>query len=117
MFDELNTDDQGTDGKNTASGRAFLAFMAILVPLYLLVNHIWGGDIALTAYMCLATNMVAIGICWDLSKHLWFWVLIVLLLGLHVPLILMVKWPHYWIPGIALLPIGLADLGITVGIV
>ena len=61
--------------------------------------------------------MVAIGICWDLSKHLWFWVLIVLLLGLHVPLILMVKWPHYWIPGIALLPIGLADLGITVGIV
>lgn len=127
MFDELNTDGQearrnkaegqGADGENTASGKAFLAFMAILVPLYFLVNHFWGGDIALTVYMCLAISMVAIGMCWDLSKHLWFWVVIALLLALHVPLILIVKWPHYWIPGIALLPIGLVDLFITVKVV
>ncbi len=29
----------------------------------------------------------------------------------------MLHWPHYWIPGVALTPIGLLDLLIMVGII
>jgi hypothetical protein len=127
LFDDLNAQEQeiskqGTEGqkqsqKDRVNGGLPLAFVAILVPVYVIASYFWGDNVGLTCTICLGTNVVAIGICWDLSKHLWFWGVMFVVLALHVPLILMVHWPDYWIPGIALLPIGLVDVLIIVKVV
>jgi hypothetical protein len=38
------------------------------------------------------------------------------MLALNVPLITRIHWPR-WVPGVELLPIGLADMLVTVGVV
>jgi hypothetical protein len=52
-----------------------------------------------------------------LRRRWWFWAVVVLVLALHVPVILMIKWPDRWVSRFALLPIGLADMLVTVGVV
>jgi ABC-type Co2+ transport system permease subunit len=62
-------------------------------------------------------DILAVGICWDLRRRLWFWCVIALILALHVPLVLLIQWPDRWVSRFTLLPIGIADPLITVGIV
>jgi hypothetical protein len=117
LFGEDKDEEKESKEQENSSGRIYVVFWVILLPVYFLVRHIGGSDTALTATLCLATVMVAVGICWDLRKHIWFWAVTVLMLALHIPLILMLHWPHYWIPGVALTPIGFADCMIIVGII
>jgi hypothetical protein len=117
LFGEDKSEEQEPEEQENSGGRVYVVFWVILLPVYFLVRHIGGSDMALTADLCLATVMVAVGICWDLRKHVWFWAVAVLMLALHIPLILMLHWPHHWIPGVALTPIGLLDLLIMVGII
>jgi hypothetical protein len=42
---------------------------------------------------------------------------VAVVLALHVPLFFLIQWPHIWVPGLALLPIGLADVLIILGAV
>jgi hypothetical protein len=90
---------------------------AILLPVFLLFRHFGKTDMGLNAFICLGIALLVIKIYWKLRTRFWFWTVIVLILALHVPLVLRVQWPHVWVPGIALLPIGLADLFIYVGAV
>ena len=77
--------------------------------MLLLFIH-WGKeDMGRSVFIVLGMILLAIRIRWDLRRHVWFWVVIVLLLGLHVPLFFVVQWPHGWLPAVGLLPIGLAD--------
>jgi hypothetical protein len=61
--------------------------------------------------------MLAVRIRWDLKERFWFWATIVLVLVIHVPLFLFVRWPHGRLPPISLMPLGVADLLITLGAV
>jgi len=54
--------------------------------------------------------VLAIVMRWKLRRHVWFWITIVVLAGLHLPLILFVPWTAKWIPAIVIAPIGIADL-------
>jgi len=117
LFDEPEVENKEPEEQENSNGKALLALLAILLPVYFIVRNMAGPDMALTSFMCLAMILVAIGICWDLRNHLWFWGLMVFVTALHVPLVLMVQWPHYWIPGITLLPIGLVDVFIVVKVV
>ena len=117
LFDEPEDEKKEPEVQEDSNGKALLAFLAILLPVYFLVRHVAGPDVALTTFMCLAMILVAIGICWDLRMHFWFWGIMLLVMALHVPVVLMVQWPHVWIPGIALLPIGLVDVLIIVKVV
>jgi hypothetical protein len=65
----------------------------------------------------LAGILFAIKIRWDLRNHAWFWSIIAVLLVLHIPLLLFIRWPNGWIPAIAALPFALADFLIVLGIV
>ena len=123
MFEELDTDEkepQAADensGDGSAAGKLLVIFLAILTPVYFFVRHMWGPDRALTAFLCLAMSMVAVGICWELRERIWFWAVIFSLLALHIPLVAFVQWPRQWVPGIAFTPLGVADVAITIGIV
>jgi uncharacterized membrane protein YkgB len=42
---------------------------------------------------------------------------VAVVLALHTPLFFLIQWPHRWVPGLALLPIGLAAGLILLGVV
>ncbi|MFZ0746595.1 MAG: hypothetical protein WAM85_19465 [Terracidiphilus sp.] len=56
-------------------------------------------------------------VSWKLKSHFSLLGVIILVLALNLPLMFMIQWPHGWIPGLALLPIALADFLITIGAV
>ena len=90
---------------------------AIAVAVLFLFSHFGKSEMGLSASICMIAILFAIGLRWNLRKRFWFWEVIVLVTALHVPLILMFRWPDKWVPGIALLPIGAADLLIFLGAV
>ncbi|HEV2133848.1 MAG TPA: hypothetical protein VGR47_06255 [Terracidiphilus sp.] len=108
---------QEAEKEGISNGKALLIIALLTLPVGLVVWHIGGQDRALTASLCFAMNVLAVGICWDLRKHIWFWGVVVAILALHIPLIVELQWPHQWIPGKALVLPGFVDLAITVGIV
>jgi hypothetical protein len=95
-----------------------IIIFVITLPVLFFFRHIGKNDMGLTVGICLGINLLVIRLYWKrLGKRAWFWCVIVLILALHLPLIFKVQWPHEWVPGIALLPMGLADLFIYVGVI
>lgn len=66
----------------------------MLVPVFALLTYLRNADIGLSACVVLGSIVFAIKLRWYLRKHVWFWVIIVFILALHVPLILIFRWPH-----------------------
>lgn len=94
-----------------------LVILAFVAPLFLLFIYLGQPDIGRTASYCLGMILLAVRIRWDLRKEVWFWGVMTLMLVLHVPLVLLVRWPHRWIPAIAILPIAVLDCLIILGVV
>ena len=116
LFDAQNADEREPEELDGGRKLGLLIFLCTL-PVLLFFTYIGKTDLGLSVGMCLGMNTLAVGICWDLRRHLWFWVVVGVVLVLHMPLILLIQWPHEWVPRIALLPIGLADMLITIGVV
>jgi len=114
MFESLE-ENQPEERKPTDWTGVLIA--AALAPVYFYLSHIGKDDMALSVVICLGMNLLAIKIRWDLRKRLWFWLVIVLVVTLHVPLILRVRWSGIHVTRVSLLPIGLADLALTLGVV
>jgi hypothetical protein len=92
-----------------------LKIVAILAPVFVLITYLANADLALGADIVLGMTIVAIKIRWYLSKHIWFWAIIALVLALHVPLILMVRWPQGNVPTLVYtMPIGIVDFFIII---
>ena len=88
----------------------------ILLPMLLLFAYFGKEDMGLAVAIVLAAIMVAIKIRWNLRKHIWFWAIIAVILALHVPLILKVRWPQGSAPTLFYtMPFGLADFLIISG--
>jgi hypothetical protein len=116
LFDEQKEDEQ--DSEEQGSGKYLGLIIGVgLLPVLMFFDHIGRSDMGMSAFVCLGANILAVGICWELRKRLWFWGVIALVLALHVPLVLMIQWPDRWVSRFTLLPIGIADLLITVGVV
>lgn len=94
-----------------------LIILALVSPVLFYFRHIGKEDVGFNAAVCLGMCLVAVRIRWDLRTRLWFWAVVAFVLALQVPLILAIQWPHVWVPGLALLPIGLADVAIFLGVV
>ena len=67
-------------------------------------------DLARPTMVSVAMVSLAITMKWKLRTHGWFWITIVILAVLHIPLILFVPWTTKWIPAILIAPIGIVDL-------
>jgi hypothetical protein len=89
----------------------------ILLPVVLLSIHLGQESLGRSVCISLAALMVAIRIRWDLSSRVWFWGIIVLWMALHVPLFLLIRWPHGWVPAIVMAPIAVVDCLIFLGII
>lgn len=87
----------------------------MLAPVFALVTYLRNADTALSACVVLGVTLFAIKLRWYLRKHVWFWVIIVFILALHVPLVLTLRWPrgnvltHNYV-----MPIGIVDFFIII---
>ena len=89
---------------------------AILAPVFLLFIFLGRADMGLTVFIVLGMTMFAVKLRWNLRKHVWFWAIIVFILALHVPLVLLVRWPQGNVPTLFYtMPIGIADFIIILG--
>jgi hypothetical protein len=72
---------------------------------------------ALAAWVFTGALVMSIKFFWGRRRHLWFWLTVAVMAGLHVLLIIYVPWPgiHTTIGGPALVPFGLLDVGIMCG--
>ncbi len=91
--------------------------VALLLPVLLFFIYPGKQDMGLSVCIVLGMIVLAIRIRWDLRKRLWFWAIIVLMLLLRVPMVIVVRWPQGWTPAVGLLPIGVADCLIILGVV
>ena len=84
----------------------------ILGALGVLIFFDHFGQLALARPTMISAAMVAIAIAmrWKLKRHAWFWITMIGFAALHVPLILFVPWTTRWVPALAIIPIGIADL-------
>jgi hypothetical protein len=106
-----------TEPEETRANYAGIIIAICTLPIALFFAHIGKYEIGLNAAICVGVLVLAVGMCWDLRRFFWFWMVTALLLAIHIPLILMIQWPHIWVPKIALLPIGIVDLLIDVGVI
>jgi len=116
LFDEQKAEEREPEEQQSGKYLGLIIF-ACTLPVLLFFTYIGKTDLGLNLGICLFVNVLAVGMCWDLRRRWWFWVVIALVLALHVPVILMIHWPNVWVSKFTLLPIGLADLLVTVGIV
>jgi hypothetical protein len=94
-----------------------LIIAAVIFPIFAFFDHIGRLDVGLNAGICVGMSMLAVKMRWNLRRHSWFWIVIAIVLAVQMPLIIAIKWPHYWVSKITLLPIGLASLGLSLGAV
>ena len=95
-----------------------LKIVGILAPVFFLITLLSNADMGLAACIVLGMVMLAIKVSWHLRKHLWFWAVIGFILALHVPLVLMIRWPQGKVPTLFYtMPLGIADFLIISGAV
>jgi hypothetical protein len=82
-------------------GTILLAFMFVSIGRF---------DLARPTMVSVAMVSLIIAMRWKLRTHGWFWITIIILAALHLPLILFIPWTTKWIPAILIAPIGIADL-------
>lgn len=87
-----------------------LCVIAGTILLGLLFLEFGRLDLARPSLITAAIMVLAIIMRWKLKRHVWFWITMVILAGLHIPLILFVPWTTKWIPAFVTIPIGIADL-------
>jgi hypothetical protein len=75
-----------------------------------LFEHFGRLDIALPTLISIGTLGFAVAIKWKLKRRVWFWITIIIIVALHVPLILFVPWTIKWVPAPLIVPFCIADL-------
>jgi hypothetical protein len=114
MFDELE-ENKLKEQKPTSWIGVIIA--VCILPMPILLSHFGRPDMATPSFIYLGILVLAVGFGWDLRTRVWFWITIAVVLALHVVLLLKVPWPHFTENRITLLPFGVADLLVDIGII
>jgi hypothetical protein len=85
--------------------------------LLILFDHFGKLTLARPTMTSAAMVIIAIAMRWKLKGHGWFWITMIVLAALHVPLVLLVPWTTRWVPAFVIIPIGMADLYIMLWVV
>jgi hypothetical protein len=101
---------------NLTSKSAYISLAAGL-PVFLLVICYGDWQTAFASWICAGSVFLVIQSRWELNESPWFWVSIAICLPLQIPFILYIPWDRRGVVGIAVLPVGLVDFAIMIGIV
>jgi hypothetical protein len=113
--DPEESNDQGGD-KAVSSFPVLTYSVPVLLVVFVLGRLLgFGVTFGVTIYFYLMVNLFAIRNHWQLRTFYWFWLAILFVMALEMPIVLMVKWPHYWVPAVALIPVLFAGYLIASG--
>lgn len=87
-----------------------LPILAIAASVALLLHYLKHPTLERPAAVAVIVMAVAFKIYWYLHRRWWFWLAMVVIGVLHVPIILLVPWPAGWIPAPIIIPFGTFDL-------
>ena len=87
------------------------------LALLILFDHFGKLSLARPAMTSAAMVIIAVAMRWKLKRHVWFWITMIVLAALHIPLVLLVPWTTRWVPAFVIIPIGMADLYVMLLIV
>jgi len=93
--------------------KAYLFVIAITIPIYIACIRSGNEHIGRSAVTVLGPILIAIRAHWELRKRWWLWATAFAVFSLNLPLILWFRWPHSYIPPVALLPFAAAEFFVT----
>jgi uncharacterized membrane protein (DUF485 family) len=67
-----------------------------------LFDHFGRLYLMLPVLNCIVTLGFLIAVKWNLRQHAWFWITMIVMAALHVPLILYIPWTTKWVPALAI---------------
>ena len=67
-----------------------------------LFDHLGRLDLVLPALNSVFVLCFILVLKWKLRRHQWFWITMIIIAALHVPLILFVPWTTKWVPALAI---------------
>jgi uncharacterized membrane protein (DUF485 family) len=94
-----------------------LVVAIVLLPLVLTLRTF--GQTELVYPVTVASIAIAFAVrgYWELRSHWWFWVTVIAIVCLHVPLILLFSWDPGWVPASLIMLGSIVDFGILLGII
>ena len=70
----------------------------------------WGRlDLTLPVENCIVVAGFIVVLKWRLRVHAWFWIAIIVVVALHVPVIWFVPWTTKWVPAVTIAGIDTVD--------
>uniref|UniRef100_E6QP31 Transmembrane protein n=1 Tax=mine drainage metagenome TaxID=410659 RepID=E6QP31_9ZZZZ len=93
-----------------------LALGIIIAPVVILLSAHGRPDLDYPVIAASGAIAFAVRGRWELRGHWWFWVTVVAIVCLHVPLILFIPWKAGWIPAPITMLACLVDLAALFGI-
>jgi hypothetical protein len=93
---------------------ALLAGLCSL-PVLFLFAYLGNAGEGRAAAICVAVIIIAARYRWDLRKRIWFWITLIGIITLQIPLILLIPWNSKSYPGLTLLPFAVADYALVYG--
>lgn len=93
------------------------AYIALLyaLPIMLLFCFLGKWETGIGAWICSGIVLLAVRVHWDLRKHVWFWIAVILAFIIQIPIVLLIPWDDRNLTGISLLPVAVLDYGLAYG--
>lgn len=108
----MKSREQGSRLLNLLQNGAVVVVSFIMFA-FVFPNHPWTGG---AVSVCAIGEIVAARACWDRRRHPRFWLTLAAITFVQGAIIILAPWPETRIPGVVLLPIGLADYAVVYGI-
>ena len=117
MFEQLDEPRHKGSDEEQYPDDTGLKLLGILIPVFLIFIFFGHREMGLTFVLVLGMVLLAIKLQWRLRKHAWFWTTVAVVLALHIPLFLLIRWPETKAPISALaFPFAVLDFLIVSGV-
>jgi hypothetical protein len=117
MFETLNELEPERESQDEKRANYLGIWIGLaLLPVLVIFMRFGKEEMGMAAFTCLGGFIFAAGSRWDLRGQVSFWIARVFVLALQIPLILYMPFPT-GLHRMGLLPIGIADFLISLGII
>jgi hypothetical protein len=107
------TDDEKRPVLDTKSGYWAALISSPVIVVYCILGKF---DQGLGVWACTCLLILAIRARWELRKHVWFWIAVIAACPLQIPFVMFVPWTDRYMSYALLLPYGLLDIFIMIGL-
>jgi hypothetical protein len=95
---------------------AVLSWTMGCLPIIWLLDQSGRLNLALPVLNCIGMLGFLIVVKWNLRGYAWFWITMIVMAALHVPLILYIPWTTRWVPALAIAVIDSVDFCLILAI-